>query len=181
MKKRIRLKKYVIHIFAIPGIDADIFDLPMEQNALIACTRKRSTPYLEGDEILHKLIMEFPDAENPKIPGAFNEAHARVIVRFLEGLPDSVTDLYVCCSKGGSRSAGLAAAFMKGSGRKDKDVWRNPFYVPNTLVYKRMCSELGIFMPWVFVFMKNYTNVRAYRKAQKRGNAGKYERWQILF
>ena len=181
MKKRIFLKKYAIHVLAVPAVDADAFDLLMNQNALISCTDKRSTEFLKSGDIIHKLIMEFPDEDDSRIPGTFNEAHARGIIRFLEDLPDSVTDLYVCCSKGQSRSAALAAAFLKGSGRKDRDVWMNPFYVPNILVYKRMCNALGICMPWLLVLLKKWINECAYRKAQKAGNAGKYERWQILF
>lgn len=181
MRKRIVLKRYAIHILAVPAIDADVFDLPMKQNALISCTNKRTTDFLNGEEIIHKLIMEFPDEEDHRIPGTFNDVHARVIIRFLNDLPDSVTDLYVCCSKGQSRSAGLAAALLLGSGRKDFDVWMNPFYVPNALVFRKMCNGLGIFMPRILVRLKKTMNAYAYRKAQKIGNAGEYERWQILF
>ena len=115
MKKRIWLKHYVIHILAMPTIDEEAFDIPLDQVALIACTKVRTTPFLIEDSLPYKLIMEFPDAEDYRIPGSFNEAHARVILRYLEELPDSVTDLYVCCSKGQSRSAGLAATLCKGS------------------------------------------------------------------
>lgn len=181
MKKRIWLKHYVIHILAMPTIDEEAFDIPLDQVALIACTKIRTTPFLIEDSLPYKLIMEFPDVEDYRIPGSFNEAHARVILRYLEELPDSVTDLYVCCSKGQSRSAGLAAALCKGSGRSDMDVWKNPFYVPNILVYKKMCSEMGVCMPWPVVWMKRHQNKRAFKKAQKAGNAGNYERWQILF
>ena len=180
MKKRIRLRRYAIHILAIPGFTAEVVEEPYSKNAVIACTSKRSTAFLESQMIEHKLILDFPDVEDSRCVGAFNGAHARAIVNFLNGLSKGVTELYVCCSKGGSRSAGLAAAILRGSGRKDTDVWKNPFYVPNTLVYKRMCDELGIFMPWVIVWLKKRSNERAYRKAQKNGNSGKYERWQIL-
>lgn len=181
MKKRICIKRFVIHILAIPAINEEAFDIPLEQTALIACTKKRSTPFLSGNSLPYKLIMEFPDVEDSQIPGSFNEAYARAIIRFLGQLPDTVTDLYICCSKGQSRSAGLAAALCKGFGRSDADVWKNPFYVPNILVYKKMCSELGISMPWIIVRVKKRMNKLAYQKAQKKRDAGKYERWQILF
>lgn len=178
--KKIKLKRYVIHILAVPAISSDVFDLPMEQNALISCT-DRFNAFLLGKEIIHKLILPFPDVEDKRIAGAFNGAHARKIIRFLTGLPGEVTDLYVCCSKGGSRSPALAAAVLKASGRSDDAVWKNPFYVPNTLVYERMCRELGIFTPHLYVLHKKRINERAFKKVKRRGNFGEYERWKLIF
>ena len=175
-----KLKRYVIHILPIPAIGPDAFDLPMEKTALISCT-DRTNDYLDGKAIPHKLILPFPDSENRKAPGAFNGSHAMAVIRFISGLPDTVTDLYLCCSKGGSRSPALAAALLKASGRSDDEVWKNPFYVPNTLVYKRMCRELGFFMPGFVVSLKKHCNNKEYKKAQRRGNAGRFERWQIIF
>ena len=77
----------------------------------------------------------------------------RHIIRFLRQLPKSVTDLYVCCSKGGSRSPAVAAAVLRMSGRSDKAVWDNPYYVPNWLVYQSLV---------------------------KNGGVSEYERWQII-
>ncbi len=176
---RIRLKKYVIHILAVTAITPDSFDLPMEQNALIQCT-ERSNSYIEGNNIRHKLSLPFSDVEKPTLVGAFNGAHARAIIRFLQGLPENVTDLYICCSKGGSRSPGLAAAILKGSGRSDKTVWHNPYYIPNKLVYKTMCHELGITMPWICIWFKSFVNAIQFRKYKSRGGTGEYERWQII-
>ena len=181
MKKRAPLKKYVLHILPVSAADADAFDLPMEQNALISCTRRGTTEFLRSGNVPHRLMLEFPDDSSRKAPGAFGRAHAREILRFLQELPDSVTDLYVCCSKGESRSPGLAAALLKGSGRKDGDVWKNPYYFPNILVYKRMCDELGVFMPWIAVRIKKRMNQQKYREAQRKGDPGTYERWQLLF
>ena len=177
--KRIILKKYVIHILAVTAINADAFDLPMEQNALIRCT-DRTNSYIEGGIIKYKLFLPISDVELPHRYGSFNGAHARAVIRFLKGLPESVTDLYICCSKGGSRSPALAAALLKGSGRSDKPVWKNPFYVPNRLVYKKMCHELGVFMPWICVMFKSLVNTVQFKKYRRRGGAGEYERWQII-
>lgn len=178
--KRIVLKRYVIHILAVPAINADAFDLPMEQNALILCC-DRTNRYIEGNNIKNKLVLPFSDVELSNLVGAFNGAHARAVIRFLKELPESVTDLYICCSKGGSRSSGLAAALLKGSGRPDKAVWYNPYYVPNKLVYKKMCNELGFIMPWIRVRFKSFVNAIQFKKYKRRGGVGKYERWQIIF
>ena len=96
-------------------------------------------------------------------------------------LPENITDLYICCSKGGSRSTGCAAALMLMSGRSDDDVWKNPYYTPNFLVFREMCREFGIDMPDEAVEERLRINDEAFRNAQKNKNGGKYERWQILW
>lgn len=172
------LKKYTIHILAITAIKGETFDLPREQNAVIVCSER------ENDHIYeclreNVLVLNFPDVEDEKYPGAFNEVHARQIVEFLKGLSDNVTDIYVCCSKGTSRSPAVAAAILKMSGRSDRAVWCNPYYVPNTLVYLRLCREYGFLTTRFSVKMRALLNNRAYKKAQKKRST-KYERWQIL-
>ena len=174
------IKKYPLHILAVPALCYDIFDIPMYQCAVIICTG-RSNAFIENEIRKNKLVLDFLDVEDEKLPGAFTRWDARKITSFIRDLPDEVSDIYVCCSKGGSRSAGCAAALLRMSGRSDKDVWRNPYYTPNTLVYKILCREFGILMPDIFVWILCRINDRAYKKAQKKKSSGKYERWQILF
>ena len=173
-----KLRKYVIHILAIGAINCDTFDLPPEQNAIIVCT-DRDNKYLSLCLPENILIINFPDVENDKYPGAFNRAHARKIIKFVSNLSDDVTDIYVCCSKGGSRSPAVAAALLRMSGRSDKDVWYNPYYVPNTLVYLRLCREYGFLTNKFTVWIRNLINKIAFSMVQK-GKQTKYERWQIL-
>ena len=94
-------------------------------------------------------------------------------------LPDEVTDLYVCCSKGQSRSAAVAAALLRMSGRSDDPVWLNPYYNPNTLVYYRLCREAGILVTPLEVQIKRKQNEKAYLDLQE-GKPTKFERWQII-
>ena len=115
----------------------------------------------------------------PQIGSCAFVSYARVIIKFVRRLPKTVTDIYVCCSKGGSRSAAVAAALLRMSGRSDAPVWDNPYYVPNTLVYYRLCREFGLPVTRLSVWLKNRRNQRAYRKLQ-RGEPCKYERWQII-
>ena len=105
---------------------------------------------------------------------------AIVIIKFISNLPECITDLYICCSKGGSRSTGCAAALMLMSNRSDDDVWKNPYYTPNYLVFRELCREFGIDMSDEAVSDRLRINDEAYKTAQKNKNAGKYERWQIL-
>lgn len=174
-----KLKKYRIHIIPAPALKDCIWETPYKRNALIVCTN-RYEHIVQKLPIKEKLVMVFPDVEDKHYPGAFGRAHARRIMWFLLCLPRSVTDLYICCSKGGSRSAGVAAAVLRMSGRSDKRVWCNPYYVPNLLVYYRLCREYHLFTPWCYVKWLNHINQRAYRKSQERHHAGGYERWQII-
>ena len=179
MKKIYYIKKYVIHILAITAIDAETFDLPIKQNAIIVCTN-RNNKFIYKCKPENILIINFSDVEDKKDPEAFNRAHARKIIRFVKSLSNDVTDLYVCCSKGGSRSSAVAAALLRMSGRKDKDVWNNPYYVPNTLVYFRLCREYGLPITRFSSWIKKQKNNRAFKIAQKRKHC-RYERWQILY
>ena len=176
---RQNIKKYTIHILATPGLNPDAFDLPMRQYGVIICTN-RTNDFIDNYITHNKLVINFPDAEDKHYPGAFNRAHAMVIIKFIKALPDEVTVLYVCCSKGGSRSPAVAAAILKASGRSDAPVWHNPFYTPNLLVYERLCRAFGLFMPRIVVLRKYLINNIEYKLAKRRGNGGKYERWQIL-
>ncbi len=173
------LKKYTLHILGLSALKREVFDRPMEQNALIVC-EDRKIPFLDDDMVRNRLILDFPDVADNSAPGAFCSMHADRILSFLEHLPDEVTDLYICCAEGMSRSPGIAAALLKISGRSDRDVWRNPYYSPNTLVFRELCREAGIFMPDLFVRFRKAASQRAFRKAQRKGNTGKYERWEIL-
>ena len=172
------IKQYTVHPMGTYALRCAVVDLPTEQNALIICCN-RQNQFAFPPCFSQVLEIVFPDLEDERLPGAFNGAYARKIIRFITDLPDTVTDVYVCCAKGGSRSTAVAAALLRASGRTDRDVWHNPFYVPNKLVYRVLCHEFGLktnrFSTWVRVLINN----RAFRKAQKKGSAG-YERWQIL-
>ena len=174
-----KIKKYTIHILAIPAIKPDVFDVAISQCSIIACT-ERDNKYLRFFPEKQRCIMPFSDVEVKGAFNAINGAHARAIIRFLRNLPDEVTDLYICCSKGGSRSPAVAAAVLRMSGRSDKVVWENPFYVPNSLVYQTVCREFGLFAPDWYVKRLVEFNRQCYLDSVKNGNTGKYERWQII-
>ena len=174
-----KIKKYTIHILAIPAIKPEVFDIPLCQCAIIACT-ERDNENLKLFPDKQRCVMPFADVEDPEYYLAIKGAHARAIIKFLRQLPDAVTDLYICCSKGGSRSPAVAAAVLRMSGRNDKVVWENPYYVPNRLVYQVICREFGLFAPDWYVKRLVKINSQCYLNASKQGNAGKYERWQII-
>ena len=172
-------KKYVIHILSIKAIDEETFDLPQKQNAIIVCTNDKNE-YVNLCLPENILVVDFLDVEDERCQGSFNGFHARRIINFIRNLSEDVTDIYVCCSKGGSRSPAVAAALLRMSGRSDKDVWCNPYYVPNTLVYRKLCREYGFLTNKLSVWIRNLINKGAFIMAQK-GKLTKYERWQIIW
>ena len=179
-KSHIRIKPYTLHILGIRAMSADVFDLPPENNAVIVCC-KRDNAFISEELDPNKVLwINFPDVEDRHYPDAFNRIHARIIIQFIYGLPDSVTDIYICCAKGGSCSPAVAAALLRASGRSDRDVWEKPFYNPNTLVYLRLCREFGLKTNGLSTYCRKWINERAYKKAQKEKGSVKYERWQIL-
>ena len=174
-----RIKKYAIHILAIPAIKPDLFDVPMSRCAIISCT-DRENEYVYTFPASQRCIIPFADTEDADHPNAITADLAKLIIRFLKRLPDEVTDLFVCCSKGSSRSPAVAAAVLRMSGRSDKAVWENPFYVPNRLVYQVICREFGLFAPdWCMDTLVEL-NLKCYREAVEHGNTRGYERWQII-
>lgn len=173
------INQYAIHILPTSAIRVDTFDLPQSQNAIIICNG-RSNQDINRCLPENTLIMDFPDVEDPHYPGAFNAAHARKIIGFICNLSSDVTDMYVCCSKGSSRSPAVAAALMRMSGRSDKAVWLNPFYVPNLLVYYRLCRTWGFHTTRFSVWCRHLANVIAFKRAQRKKKVD-YERWEILF
>lgn len=174
-----RIRKYIIHILSIPAIGPEAIDIPMSRCAIIACT-ERDNKYLNMFPERQRCIVPFADVEDKNHPMAIRGAHARLIIRFLRNLPEEVTDLYVCCSKGGSRSPAVAAAVLRMSGRSDKPVWENPYYVPNKLVYQVICKEFGLFAQNWYVKRLVELNWQCYMRAARYGSSGKYERWQII-
>lgn len=76
--------------------------------------------------------------------GTFETAQAEHIASFVNLLPEQITDLYVCCDAGESRSAAIAAAIMRYWDMDDTVIWKNPQYHPNTLVYKVQMQAFGL-------------------------------------
>ena len=174
-----KIRKFTIHILAIPAINHDIIDQPAERTALIVCT-PRSNKSINLFSPKNTLIMPFSDVEVKGASGAINQSHARIIIKFLRKLPHEVTDLYICCSKGASRSPAVAAAVLRMSGRSDKVIWNNPYYAPNTLVYQTICREFGLFTPTFYVEYLRKRNSEKYKESVKNGHTSGYERWQII-
>ena len=88
------------------------------------------------------IIFRVTDGLDETFPLAFSYIHGMKIRNFLDSNSD-YKRLYVCCDSGESRSTALAAAIMKYYGLSDMKIWRNPYYHPNRLVYKKQMQAFG--------------------------------------
>ncbi len=75
---------------------------------------------------------------------AFNNNIANDIKNYVENVSRKIETLYICCDSGESRSSALAAATIKYMNGNDDEIWNNPLYHPNPLVYKIQCNAYGI-------------------------------------
>ena len=91
-----------------------------------------------------RLILSFDDIPQSNQLTSFNKTLAKDIHSFVDNLPADMDILYVCCDSGESRSSAMAAAIMRYFGEDDMQIWKNPHYHPNPLVYNLLCEEFGI-------------------------------------
>ena len=92
------------------------------------------------------LILSFDDIPQSNQLTSFNKTLAKDIHSFVDNLPADMDILYVCCDSGESRSSAMAAAIMRYFGEDDMQIWKNPHYHPNPLVYNLLCEEFGIIL-----------------------------------
>ena len=97
-------------------------------------------------QLQSRLILSFDDIPQSNQLTSFNKNLAKEIHSFVDNLPSNIDILYVCCDSGESRSSAMAAAIMRYFGENDMQIWKNPHYHPNPLVYKLLCEEFGIFL-----------------------------------
>lgn len=93
-----------------------------------------------------KLILSFNDIVDSSNANSFNRSLAEKMHSYISNLQSDIEVLYVCCDSGESRSSAIAAAITRFYDEDDSDVWSNPHYCPNPLVYKLLCEELGVAM-----------------------------------
>ena len=90
-----------------------------------------------------------------------------------------ITDLFICCDSGDSRSPAIGAALLYISGRGDDCIWNNPFYKPNLLVYRVMCTAFGKIVSEGELQEKKQQSDRALPKAIENADASGYKRWEV--
>ena len=113
------------------------------------------------------ICLEFQDTDDPTNEYSFNSVQTKELTRFLSELPADITDLYIACDAGCSRSPAIAAALLRASHRSDRTIWKNPRYYPNPLVYKAVCKAYHLYTPKIMVNLQVRINREAYRKVQR--------------
>ncbi len=92
----------------------------------------------------HILTMNFDDVETRNHINAFNDEQADQMQTFVDGLPESLDTLFICCDSGESRSPAIAAAIMEHKGLDHMAIWKNPKYHPNLHVCAMLCTSFDI-------------------------------------
>lgn len=130
--------------------------------AIISSTEHPEAKYLPDFPCMLR-VYEDVDREIPE--RSFSNEDAEVIAGFVRSQIDFVDTLYICCDAAESRSPAVAAAVMRYFGLDDTEIWRNPHYHPNMLVFLRLCEALGVSVSDGEADALMYDNVKAFRDA----------------
>lgn len=84
------------------------------------------------------LSVNFMDA-NENHPYAFDLEDANAIIDFVnEAIERNISEFYICCDAGESRSPAIAAALLEAYNQDSDYIWNDNAYHPNKYVYKLM-------------------------------------------
>ena len=114
------------------------------------------------------IVLEVADTTEKDHPYAFTMDDAQKIKNFLDETAD-FENLYVCCDSGQSRSTAAASAIMRLYGKSDKEIWQNPFFKPNTLIYKTLCHAFGKRVSKLKMLYLCHVNDKALKKTMYKG------------
>lgn len=118
--------------------------------------------FKEQDNVLK---IEVQDTLMKDSPYAFTAEHGLQVKEFLDKA--CFKRLFVCCDSGESRSAALAAAIMVYYGNPDMEIWKNPYFHPNLLVYAAQLKAFGIKCTPLKLKFLRFINNRNFKKAIK--------------
>ena len=150
-----------IHIMPVRQF-LQLDNVPVASAAIISSSEyldvsKISIPFAYAD------YMDF-DYESPR---SFTELQASEFAEFIKSMKHNVTDLFVCCDAGESRSPAIAAAIHRWLGQNDHIIWKNPKYHPNILCFKRMLEAFLIDISDFEIDEIIYLSKRAFRKTSE--------------
>ena len=170
-------EKLKIHISSIMALNETTFPENSGDYAVINCA-ERKNKILSAYPPPLLLQLSFADTANENDPRCFSAEHGKKIKFFVESLPQTVSDLFIFCDAGESRSTAIAAAILLAFGRSDDAVWNNPFYHPNTFVFGRLCEAFGIELTEEQIASKKRQSEDAFKNAVKNGT--QYKRWEAI-
>lgn len=131
---REKARKYSYEAHTHSSIIVSITDPESERNRF--CNRY-------DNRIRRILHIQFDDIDTEK-DGYYpiSDDDAIKITEFVKRYADCVDRIIVHCEAGVSRSAGCAAALMKYYFGNDFAIFDNPYYKPNSLVYKKVLTRM---------------------------------------
>ena len=95
---------------------------------------------------LGTLYLAFDDVTDPQDLWGITQRDATRIRDFVEKYKSKIETIVVHCVFGQCRSAGCAAAIMFHLTGKDMEIFRNPKYAPNMMVYRKVMEAFGYFL-----------------------------------
>lgn len=162
-----KYKRFKIQICSIKEMYLIAKHVNLDNVATIMCS---SYPIDEENvkRIKNKLILEFDDTTNMNSPTVFTSKDAFKIKGYIDNLEDDIKALYICCDSGESRSTAISAAVMRYLNMSDEEIWTNPYYHPNPLVYKLQCKAFGVFVNYFMIKKRIKMNEKSLRKFMNR-------------
>lgn len=115
---KMKLSRFRIHICPVKGIPWEKI-YGNENSALVICSTTSSSCHDDKISAKRLCTVEFADVEDSSLPLSVREEQAVRIRDFIIQLKPEVSDLYVCCDSGESRSPAIAAAILKAAGLPD--------------------------------------------------------------
>ena len=150
MSKKIQIE---LHIMSIKQFK-DIFSKYRSVYAILCSSFDFDEQRYNGNNILK---LRFQDVIQKNRVDCFKKDHTEKIKKFIK--QNNISELYICCDSGESRSVAIAAAIMKYYGLNDKIIWKNPHYHTNVFVFKVLCRNLGVFVAF-FATLPSFIGVR---------------------
>ena len=137
--------------------------------AIISSSYPVEDDWLSG---VRYIACQYDDIDNDVLGRCFTLVEAKRIVRFLKSWDSKVTTICCICDGGCRRSTAVAAALYRFYGREAeelKDVWQDPTYEPNPLVYRLVTHALGVPADDVDIDFQIWENRAAIRKRIRGG------------
>lgn len=101
-------------------------------------------------------------------PGrSFSWEDAMAFAAFVKS-PDCPEKLFCCCDAGESRSPAVTAAVMRYLGLDDLQIWNDPRYHPNMLVFSMLAEALDVAATDEELDLRMYVSQKAFRDALQR-------------
>ena len=131
--------------------------------AILSSASEIDTGKLQG---IAQVFRQYEDLDYACPGRSFSRRDAAAFAGFVKNLKADV--LYCCCDAGESRSPAVAAAVMRYFGLDDMQIWKDPHYHPNMLVFEMLADGLGVAVSDEEKDFRLDTNRKAFRDAIRK-------------